>query len=175
MDFGWNMKPVWGALRIIIIILVLSTGFFLGYMALTSGLMKGSYATCRASISATTEIKIVARRTDDGSGSFTFMITQDGGQSWKDFMYYEQEDAFNPKCQNVKLLDKENFWVWMGSTVGITHDGGRTWILWDSECCNYSPIADIRFENTQSGSIVLNLVSYETSSLITNDGGRNWH
>ena len=103
------------------------------------------------------------------------MSTQDGGQSWKDFMYYGQEDAFNPKCQNVKLLDKENFWVWMGSIVGITHDGGRTWILWDSKCCNYSPIVDIQFKNTQSGSMVLNSSDNETSTLITKDGGKTWH
>jgi hypothetical protein len=148
---------------------------------------KSPYATCESFISPTTGVRIAAHENYDQwltGGGLLYYVTSDAGKSWNQFLTFRHDDPTQPQCENIKSLNPDFFWVWVGWKAAFTHDGGKTWTMWepkdswpDWECCNYSLIQDIEFEDSQTGYMTLHPIEGrgEKPLLQTQDGGKTWH
>jgi photosystem II stability/assembly factor-like uncharacterized protein len=167
------------------ICILLSVSLFL----FSAPVLSSPYTSCEKSISDSQQIKITAHREQSrllgkGSRVFVYWMTIDKGNSWKEFMkFYPDEPPSAPSCETIKILDEQNFWIWEGWQLGITHDGGKTWSLWkatdtwqDWKCCNFDFITDVQFDNPSIGTMILDFEGYGESftTVQTKDGGKTW-
>jgi len=151
--------------------------------------LSSSYASCEKSISNSQKIRITAHREQSrllgkGSRVFVYWVSIDKGITWKEFMkFYPDEPPSAPSCETIRILDMQNFWVWEGWQLGVTHDGGKTWHLWepkntwqDWKCCNFGLITDVQFDNPSIGVMILDIKGYDQSftTVQTKDGGKSW-
>jgi len=145
------------------------------------------YARCEIYVNETNGIRIIAQ--DDYTqslpgGAFSFLATTDGGETWQKFMHFRHDDPDKPACENIKSRNEQHFWVWMGTSMGVTQDGGETWFIWepkdswpDWRCCNYRLIQDVEFEDAKIGVMYLNARPGRGPEpiLFTKDGGVTWY
>ncbi|MEO8609271.1 MAG: hypothetical protein ABI690_15375 [Chloroflexota bacterium] len=68
-----------------------------------------------------------------------YEVTQDAGITWNRFWRYENGGNYYPGCSSFDSLNADNFCVWTHSQFAITHDGGKNWLIHDS---NYAIIQD---------------------------------
>jgi hypothetical protein len=185
------VKPlIWvgGGLACILLIRYLLSLCLILLITITVGSPPGpEYANCEKYISPTNGIRIVAKKDHTEfleGGAFIFAATTDSGQTWVELMRFRHDDPIQPACENIRSLDAQHFWVWMGTTMGVTHDGGKTWATWkpqdtwrDWKCCNYGLIKDVEFKDALTGEMFLDPISGrgEESALFTKDGGITWY
>jgi hypothetical protein len=141
--------------------------------------------SCEKFISAANGLKIVGYPAPGflGGTQLFFLATQDAGNHWRQVMQFCHDDPVDPDCKAIRSLDANNYWVWVGWQLAVTHDGGKTWLVWNPretwknwQCCNYGLIKEVSFESTQTGMMALAPIPNrgEVSSLYTNDGGKTW-
>ena len=151
--------------------------------------LSAPYASCEKFVSDAQGVRVSAHREQsrilgEGSKVFVYSVTEDKGNSWIEFMkFYPDESASTPKCENIKTLDDQHFWVWEGWLLGITHDGGKTWSIWeprdswsDWEGDNFHLIKDVQFDDPHTGIIFLDIEDMGQASMTirTEDGGITW-
>jgi len=150
--------------------------------------LSAPYASCEKFFSNSSGIKVSAQREHsrifgDGSVVFVYLATRDKGNNWAEFMrFYPDESVRTPKCESIKDLDEQNFWVWEGWLLGITHDGGKTWMVWEPRdswsewrSYNFDLIMDVQFETPNTGIMYLDTEDIGESSMTiqTDDGGKS--
>jgi hypothetical protein len=109
-----------------------------------------------------------------------YEISLDGGNSWNVFWRYSNQPNDYPWCDALGLLDEDNFWVWTGSWIAVTHDGGDNWLIhngresWNT--IEYMNIMKVNFDTPDTGRIVFYRWRDNLSpTLLTTDGGKTWH
>jgi photosystem II stability/assembly factor-like uncharacterized protein len=148
-----------------------------------------SYALCETAITSTKRIKVSAHREQSKilgkrGRIFVYSVTKDQGNTWVEFMrFYPDESARMPECENIKALDDQHIWVWEGWLLGITHDGGTTWTLWEPQNSwsegkgdNFHLIMDVQFDDPNTGIMYLDTGDTGEASMTvrTEDGGKTW-
>lgn len=109
---------------------------------------------------------------------YDFEISQDTEQSWCHFWRYPGRYPMGiPSCEDFAKYDDQTFWMWMGNSLAITHNGGETWNIqniadrWANK--SYSFIRQVTFDSAMDGQIW----SYHSDTepaLFTHDGGITW-
>jgi photosystem II stability/assembly factor-like uncharacterized protein len=106
-----------------------------------------------------------------------YFITQDGGQTWREFLISMGEGC-GFELQHGKLNDRF-FWLWQGKEAVFTRDGGKTWALWRGEnaLSNHQDcmIQRITFSGAWVGYMDCHFTGSTNPVLRTNDGGFTWY
>ncbi len=186
---GLLVEGVWrrGWLARVLLLVVLAINLVIGQFSVAWGdtLVGPPSGRCEKYFSESRGLRIAAYPEQGiipGTHLF-FSATQDGGRTWRQFMYYRYDDPLTPDCEKSGSLSPDHFWIWIGWQAAVTQDGGRTWHTWqpkqtwpDWQCCNYSLVQEIRFSDGQNGEMRLDPIPGrgETSALQTADGGRTW-
>jgi hypothetical protein len=93
-------------------------------------------------------------------------------------MTVREEDKRAIPRDQVRFLDDQNAYVFMGCKFAGTSDGGRTWSVWDAERelpngQNCAPIQDVQIGLDGIGTMRLK-TPLEEQELSTSDFGRHW-
>ncbi|MGA2915378.1 MAG: hypothetical protein ABSE89_05070 [Sedimentisphaerales bacterium] len=180
-QFLW-LKGKSGKIVIIIILLLnVPPGLFFFFI---SNARYEKPESCEKYFSQTNGLKIVAYPEKGflGNTQLFYLATYDAGNHWNQIMHFRTHDPINPNFDNLRYLDPNNYWVWMGWQLAVTHNGGKTWFVWNPRetwkswrCCNYRLIREVSFESAQNGMMFLDPIgAVEKSHLYTNDGGKTW-
>lgn len=115
---------------------------------------------------------------------YRFEATRAGSDDWREIMTFRHDDDPKIPTDQVRYVDNETGYVFMGWMYAVTTDAGRTWSVWSAEkdlagwqCCNYKLISNVTIESDGRGVMRINPIQGrrgEVSELRTNDYGRNW-
>lgn len=181
-QFLWLKGKLGKIIIIIILLLNLLPGLF---FCLISNARYEKPESCEKYFSPTNGLKIVAYPEKGwlGNTKLFFLATYDAGNHWNQIMYFRTPDPVKPNFDNLRYLDSNNYWVWISWQLAVTHDAGKTWLIWQPyntwknwPCCNYKLIKEVTFESAQKGMMLLDPIDGrgEISPLYTNDGGKTW-
>lgn len=131
----------------------------------------------------------VTKRTEENGGFvagayYVFQSTVAGSNEWKEIMTFRHDDPNPIPREQIRFLDDQVGYAFMGWMYAVTTDGGQTWFVWDAkkdlpnwECCNYSLISEINIAHGGTGTMTLNPIQGrrgEVPELHTKDYGRHW-
>ncbi|HLL72022.1 MAG TPA: hypothetical protein VK363_11345 [Pyrinomonadaceae bacterium] len=115
---------------------------------------------------------------------YVFQSSLPGSNSWREIMTFRHDDPGRIPRENVRFVNEQLGYVFMGWMFAVTTDGGSTWSVWDAEkdlpnwdCCNYGLIKDVRIEADGRGVMILDSSPQrrgEVPELRTNDFGQHW-
>ncbi len=177
----WQQKW-WGKL-IIAVVLIGNMCAGLLLISVHNVLVGPAYKTCEHFVTDSKAVRVVAYPEYGmlGGGQFFFLVTRDSGETWEEFMHFRHDDPVNPPCENIKSLNDQTFWAWMGWKLSITHDGGVTWQTWsptdtwpDWQCCHYRLITNVDFQDSLRAYMQLTPIRVPTAELYSTDGGQTW-
>lgn len=187
-SIGFLIEKLWrnSKFKIIILLLVLHIPCGMFVISTKDTVVGGVYATCEKEISDQVKVKIVMypERGWIPGAHYFFMETRDNGGSWHQIMHFRHDDPVDPPCKNIKRINEDFYWVWMGWKLAVTGDGGQSWNTWTPEkswpdwtCCNYGLIEEVEFKNTKYGTMYLNPIGngFPAQRLETTDAGISWH
>jgi hypothetical protein len=92
----------------------------------------------------------------------------------------------NPIARDqVRFVNAQVGYAFMGWMYAVTTDGGRNWSVWNAEkdlpkwdCCNYRLISAVNIDVNGSGTMILNPIPQrqgEVRQLHTKDFGHHWN
>jgi len=64
---------------------------------------------------------------------YVFQSAPIGSDNWQEIMTLKFDDPVPIPREQVRFLNDRVGYAFMGETYAVTTDGGRTWILWNSE------------------------------------------
>lgn len=104
---------------------------------------------------------------------------------WKTIMTFRHDDPVPIPREQVRFVNDQICYVYMGWVYAVTTNGGDTWSVWNAEkdlpnweCCNYSLIRDVSLNSQGIGNMILRPISGrrgEIPLLKTLDYGRHWN
>lgn len=99
-------------------------------------------------------------------------------------MTFRRDEQVPIPLTNIRFVNDQIAYIFMGWMYAVTTDGGRTWSVWDAsealpnwKCCNYDLIEEVRIEDDGTGNMRLGQIpgqSSEVSKLVTKDYGQHW-
>jgi hypothetical protein len=115
---------------------------------------------------------------------FVFEAASAQTQQWKEIMTFRHDDDPKITADQVRYVNDEIGYVFMGWMYAVTTDAGRSWSVWSAErdlpdwqCCNYKLIRDVTIGTDGRGIMTLNPIEGrrgEVTELRTKDYGRHW-
>ncbi len=115
---------------------------------------------------------------------YVFRSAVAGSDDWSEIMTFRHDDPVAIPREQVRFVNDEIGYVFMGWMYAVTTDGGSTWSVWSAEkdlpdwqCCNYRLIQDVRIAPDGTGRMRLNPIPQrqgEVPELHTTDYGRHW-
>ena len=106
-------------------------------------------------------------------------------KDWVTVMQFRHDDPVPIPRENVKFLNSDTAFVFMGWKYAVTTDGGKHWHVWNAEkdlagwsCCNYGLIQQLELSQNGNGKMILNTIPSrhgEVAELVTSDFGRHWN
>jgi hypothetical protein len=114
---------------------------------------------------------------------YTLYFAEPGSDSWSEILNFRQDEKLPIPRNQVRFINDQVAYVFMGWIYIVTADRGKTWSVWDAEsdlpnwkCCDPGLIRDVYITPDGLGAMTLN--SYprvgETFVLHTKDYGRHW-
>lgn len=115
----------------------------------------------------------------------TFYIFQSapaGSDDWREVMMFRHDDDPEIPRDQVRFVNDQVGYLFMGWMYAVTTDGGRTWSVWDAARelpqwrTNYRLIKDVSLQADGSGTMSLNELDPQPghAELVTADYGRHW-
>ena len=99
-------------------------------------------------------------------------------------MTFRHDDSVSIPREQVRFVDIQIGYVFMGWMYAVTTNGGDTWSVWNAEkdlpgweCCNYGLIQDVSINSQSMGNMILHPIPGrrgEVPLLKTWDYGRHW-
>lgn len=100
-------------------------------------------------------------------------------------MVFRHDDPLPIKeAVSFKTFDPEILVVFIGWMMGISHDAGRTWKVWNAnenlpgwDCCNYRLIEDVQIDGNGFGVMTFNPIPMRAGAvgeIRSHDFGRTW-
>jgi hypothetical protein len=124
------------------------------------------------------------RGTNVNGAYYVFEAAPAGSDQWREIITFRHDD--NPKIptDQVRYVNHDIGYVFMGWMYAVTTDAGSTWSVWSAEkdlpnwqCCNYKLISNVTLGSDGGGTMKLNAIEGrrgELPELRTNDYGRHW-
>ena len=103
---------------------------------------------------------------------------------WQEIMTFRQDDQVGIPKDQVRFVNDQIGFIFMGWMCAVTKDGGGSWSIWDAakdlpdwQCCNHGLIGNISIESNGTGVMMLNPIAQrrgEVAELRTEDYGQHW-
>jgi hypothetical protein len=114
-------------------------------------------------------------------GYYVFESSQADIENWQTIMTFRHDDPVKIRSDQVRFVNEQVGYVFMGWLYAVTTDGGRTWSVWDaskdpvlSRTYNYDLIRQVSISPDGNGHMDLNLTGNKEEQLRTQDYGRHW-
>lgn len=115
---------------------------------------------------------------------YRFEGASSGSDDWREIMTFRHDDDPKIPRDQVRFVNDEIGYVFMGWMYAVTTDAGKSWSVWSAEkdlpdwqCCNYKLINDVTMGSDGRGVMRLSPSEGrrgEVAELRTNDYGRHW-
>ena len=115
---------------------------------------------------------------------YVFRSAPVGSDAWHDIMTFRHDDP-NPIARDqVRFVNDQVGFVFMGWMYAVSTDGGASWSVWDSarelpkwQCCNYQLIQNVNIESDGTGTMSLHVIPDhgDVPRLRTKDFGHHWN
>jgi hypothetical protein len=117
-----------------------------------------------------------------GGAYYVFDSNTVGSDRWKEVLIFRHDTPVAIPRDQVRFVNDQIGYVFMGWMYGVTTDAGATWAVWnakdglpDWQCCNYNLIQDVTIAPDGVGTMRLKPERRgEISELHTRDYGRHW-
>jgi hypothetical protein len=119
-----------------------------------------------------------------GGAYYVFRSAPAGSDTWREIMTFRHDDPNPIPRDQVRFVNDQVGYVFMGWMYAVTTDGGANWSVWDAgrdlpnwKCCNYGLIEEISLELNGTGVMILDPIPQrrgEVPELRTKDYGRHW-
>jgi hypothetical protein len=106
-------------------------------------------------------------------------------KDWLTVMQFRHDDPDPIPRQNVRFLNSDVAFLFMGWKYAVTTNGGKHWRVWNAEkdlagwqCCNYGLIKEVELSQNGNGKMIMNPISGrrgEVAELFTSDFGDHWN
>jgi hypothetical protein len=113
-----------------------------------------------------------------------FETASAGSDHRREIMTFRHDDDPKIPVDQVRYLNDDIAYVFMGWMYVVAADAGNTWSVWSAEkdlpnwqCCNYKLISDVTIGSDGRGVMRLNTIAGHTgevAQLHTMDFGRHW-
>ena len=117
-------------------------------------------------------------------GTYYVFESATDSNSWREIMTFRDDDRPKIPRDQVRLVNDQIGYVFMGWMYAVTTDGGTNWSVWNAEkdlprwqCCNYRLIQEVHVASNGLGVMTLKPIPQrpgEVPELHTNDYGRHW-
>jgi hypothetical protein len=114
-----------------------------------------------------------------------FESSVNGTDNWQEITTFRHDDPISFPKENIKILNENIGYFFLGWKYGITTDGGKTWSVWNvtkdlpnCKCENYGLIENVLIEKNGKGKMYFNELGEARSGisyLVTEDFGKTWH
>jgi hypothetical protein len=136
------------------------------------------------------KIRVMARTEENtfptpGGAYYVFQSATLESEQWQDVITFRHDDPIPIPHEQIRFINDEIAYVFIGWVYAVTSDSGRIWNSWDArkdlpdwECCNYKLIKEVNLSSEGSGSMIFNPIpqrSGEVPELYTNDYGKHWN
>jgi hypothetical protein len=115
---------------------------------------------------------------------YVFESAAVGSNDWREIVTFRHDDQPKIPADQVRFVNDQIGYLFMGWIFAVSTDGGVTWSVWDAnkdlphwQCCNYKLIRDVTIANNGTGVLKLNPIQDrrgEVPELRTNDYGQHW-
>jgi hypothetical protein len=116
---------------------------------------------------------------------YVFQSAPAGSDSWREIMVFRHDDPNPIPRDQVRFLNEQVGFVFMGWMYAVTTNGGASWSTWNAErdlprwlCRNYRLIAAVNMQADGTGTMILNVITErqgEVPQLHTKDFGKHWN
>ncbi|NOT58764.1 MAG: hypothetical protein HOP19_00925 [Acidobacteria bacterium] len=116
---------------------------------------------------------------------YVFQSAPLNSEKWRDIMTFRHDDPNPIPRDQIRFVNDNVGYVFMGWMYAVTTDGGASWAVWDAQqdlpkwqCCNYRLIGDVKLAADGLGTMTLNPIperSGEVPQLYTRDYSRHWY
>lgn len=115
---------------------------------------------------------------------FVFQSSPKDQENWMEIMVFRHDDPVPIPQEQIRFVDDQIGYAYIGWMYAVTTDGGKTWNVWNAmsdlpnwQCCNYKLIQEVSLNPNGTGSMILRTIpgrSGEVPLLRTKDYGRHW-
>jgi hypothetical protein len=116
-----------------------------------------------------------------GGGYYVFESSPSGVDKWQKIMTFRHDDPVPIPRNQVRFVNQQVAYIFMGWLYAVTVDGGQSWSVWDaskdnqlSKSYNYDMIREVNISDDGRGNMVLNLTGNKREELSTKDFGTHW-
>jgi hypothetical protein len=119
-----------------------------------------------------------------GGAYYVFDSATVSSDKWGEALTFRHDTPVEIPRNQVRLVNDQVGYVFMGWMYSVTTDGGSSWHIWSADkdlpswqCCNYNLIQDVRIAPDGTGTMKLNPIPQrrgEVPELHTKDYGRHW-
>lgn len=161
----------------LVAVLVLNSGY--GFLMASLGNVRATEnptISCQRFINPQQGIRIIKfdqYRILPGGYHF-YLFTQDGGKTWRQLFWDEEDDNVASHCEALQALNEDFLWIWSWRYLRISRDGGQNWDAWDWECCAHGFIRQVEFQTETFGTMFVYPGQGSITELTTQDGGKTW-
>lgn len=151
------------------------------------GCQDGKVFEVREKANSKFTIRITAREEGGwvGGANYIFESAKTGSNDWHEFMRFRHDDPKPIPINQIKFVNDDVGYVFMGWMYAVSTDRGENWSVWTAErdlpnwkCCNYGLIRDVEVTPGGTGKMTLNWFperSGEVPELRTENYGRDWN
>jgi hypothetical protein len=115
---------------------------------------------------------------------YVFECAKDSERVWHPIMTFRHDDPIPIPREQMRFVNDQVGYVFMGWMYAVTTDAGSTWSVWSADknlpnwqCCNYGLIRDVKLGDNGDGVMQLNPIKGrqgEVPELHTMDYGKHW-
>lgn len=116
---------------------------------------------------------------------YVFESVAGNSNAWREIVTFRHDDQPKIPADQVRFVNDQIGYLFMGWTYAVTTDSGVSWSVWDAtkdlpmwQCCNYRLIRDVQLSADGKGTMILNPIPQrrgEVPELHTGDYGRHWN
>src|SRR5215475_10778411 len=96
---------------------------------------------------------------------YVFQSAPMGSDQWRDVMIFRHDDPDPIPRDQIRFLNENIGYAFMGWMYAVTTDQGASWSVWDAlrdlpkwQCCNYRLVGDVKLEMNGTGVMKLNTI-----------------
>ncbi len=116
-----------------------------------------------------------------GGAYYVFKSSLGSSDQWNYIMTFRHDDPVAIPRNQIRFVNEQIGYVFMGWLYAVTTDGGRTWSVWDAsknptltKTYNYNLIGEVSVAPNGTGKMVLKLAGNAQQELETKDYGQHW-